>query len=384
MTRQGARVVIIGAGAAGLACAQQLARTGIRDVVVIDQNPAAGQGSTGRANGGVRAQFSTATNIAFSRYTIRELAALDRRSGGMVGYRPFGYLFLAGTDASAGRLERDVALQRELGVDVEVLSAQRVAELAPCVSLGGLLLASYCGDDGVIDPHGVAAAMCGEAAGLGVRFQFGATVRGMTVHTDHISVECDPESVDCDLVVNAAGPHAREVAAMAGLDLPVLPHRHNLACTEAMPGIPRSLPMCVDMDTGVHIRREGAGVLIGCAVPGAATFDTTFDPAFLEVVGTRIGGRFPSLAEAAVNPRKCWAGLYPETPDHSAVVDAPQDLPWFIQCAGFGGHGIMHSLAAGLCVAELVRDQRCTTFDISSLSLTRFTTAPSDVETAIL
>jgi glycine/D-amino acid oxidase-like deaminating enzyme len=77
-------------------------------------------------------------------------------------------------------------------------------------------------------------------------------------------------------------------------------------------------------------------------------------------------------------------GLYPETPDHSAMIDAPPEAPWFIQCAGFGGHGIMHSLAAGQAVAELIRDQRCSTFDLSPLRIDRFGDSALTVETTIL
>src|SRR5579884_51133 len=122
-------VAVIGSGAAGLAVALQLRRRGVNDVVVIDCNPGPGMGSTSRANGGVRAQFSTPVNIAFSRDTIaalRELDAVDHR----VGYRAIGYLFLSGTDAGAAALLRSAELQRCLGVDVRTLTPRQVSALA--------------------------------------------------------------------------------------------------------------------------------------------------------------------------------------------------------------------------------------------------------------
>ena len=145
------------------------------------------------------------------------------------------------------------------------------------------------------------------------------------------------------------------------------------------------MPMCVDMDTGVLVRCEGAGVLIAYSDPASpVTFETSFEPEYLEAIAARLGNRFPALCDAQIDPRKCWAGLYPETADHHAIIDAPDESPWFIQCAGFGGHGIMHSLAAGRAVAELVTEGRCTTFDLAPLRLGRFAGHDLTVETAVL
>jgi glycine/D-amino acid oxidase-like deaminating enzyme len=143
--------------------------------------------------------------------------------------------------------------------------------------------------------------------------------------------------------------------------------------------------MCVDNDTGVLIRREGTGFLIGFSDPAdPPSTDTGFDPAFLDAVAARVGNRFPFLEDVPISPRKCWAGLYPETPDHHAIIDAPADVPWFIQCVGFGGHGIMHSFAAGQAVTELIANGASTTFDLHPLRLSRFAETGAVVETAIL
>ena len=117
--RTRAGVAVVGAGAIGLAVALQLRRAGVSDVLVVDRNAAPGMGSTGRANGGVRAQFATPINIVFSQYTIAALIDLDDRSGGQVGYRPVGYLFMAGTELSAEALESARAMQCSLGVPTQ-------------------------------------------------------------------------------------------------------------------------------------------------------------------------------------------------------------------------------------------------------------------------
>jgi sarcosine oxidase subunit beta len=375
----------VGAGVIGLAVALQLRRAGVADVVVIDGKSAPGLGSTGRANGGVRAQFATPVNIMFSQYTIAGLIDLDEITGGQVGYRPVGYLFMAGTDLSAQALESARAMQRALGVPTQWLSLEQVAELAPFIRLDGVRAATFCASDGIIDPHGVVGALCGEGRRLGVTYLFDTDVIGLEHDGARALIHCSGVDIETDHVVNAAGAHSSRLAAMAGIELPVVPYRRNLACTDRVPAIPPSIPMCVDVDTGVLIRREGDGVLIGYSDRASPpSFDTGFEPEFLDAVASRVGNRFPFLEQAAINPRKCWAGLYPETPDHIAVIDAPRQAPWFIQCAGFGGHGIMHSLAAGQAVAELIRDQRCSTFDLSPLRLDRFSDLTLPVETAIL
>ncbi|MBV8527554.1 MAG: FAD-binding oxidoreductase [Candidatus Dormibacteraeota bacterium] len=382
-----ADVLVVGAGAIGLAVALELRRAGVEEVTVVDRHPSPGMGSTGRANGGVRAQFATEINIRFSQHTIQALAELDVATAGRVGYRPIGYLFMAGTAASADALLRSVAMQRSLGVPVEWMTAHRVEELAPLVSVRGLRSAAFCASDGIIDPSGVTAALCAEGRRLGVHYVFDHTVSGIERSGDVALVQCGERTFEAAYVVNAAGPFAREVAAMEGVDLPVAPRRRNLVVTEPIPDAPPRIPMCVDMDTGVLIRREGPGVLIAYSDPGSpVTLDTSFDDAYLDDVAARLVNRFPAPLAATIDPRKCWAGLYPETADHHAIIDAPSDAPWFIQCAGFGGHGIMHSLAAGRAVAELVTAGRCTSFDLAPLRLRRF--ADKDltltVETAVL
>lgn len=380
-----ADVVVVGAGAVGCAVALELRRAGVEDVTVVERAPAPGMGSTARANGGVRAQFATEVNIRFSQHTIRALIELDAATSGRVGYRPIGYLFLAGTDSSEAALRRAVTTQRSLGVAVEWITAQQVAELAPVVRLEGLRSAAFCASDGVIDPHGVTGALCDEGRRADVTYVFDSDVSGLEPSGLGARVHCRDGTITAAYVINAAGPQAREVAAIGGLDLPVVTRRRNIACTEPLHELPGQIPMCVDMDTGVLVRREGAGVLIAYSDPASPiTLETSFEPEYLEAIAVRLGNRFPALQAAEINPRKCWAGLYPETADHHAIIDAPDEAPWFIQCAGFGGHGIMHSLAAGRAVAELVTEGRCTTFDLAPLRLDRFAGHDLTVETAVL
>jgi sarcosine oxidase subunit beta len=132
--------------------------------------------------------------------------------------------------------------------------------------------------------------------------------------------------------------------------------------------------MCVDLDTGVLVRREGAnGVVVAYSDPNdPPSRETTLDPAFLPALAERVGNRFPFLQDLPADAARCWAGLYPETPDHHAIIGPSPGLPGFAQCVGFGGHGIMHAPAAGRAVAELIVKGRCDAFDLGPLRPSRF------------
>ena len=165
--------------------------------------------------------------------------------------------------------------------------------------------------------------------------------------------------------------------------MPVEPVRRNLAFFPAPDG--PDIPMCVDLDTGVLVRRERAGgyVVAWSDPSNPPSWETTLDPAFLPSLAERVGNRFPFLADLDADPRRCWAGLYPETPDHHAIVGPSPGMPNFIQCVGFGGHGIMHAPAAGRAVAELIDDGACSTFDLRPLRPSRFAEHDLVVEAAV-
>lgn len=378
--------VIIGSGAVGLAVAAALAEAGVRDIVVFDRLPGPGQGSTSRANGGVRAQFTTAANVHFSRISLGVFEALEREMPGVAGYVRAGYLLMTGTARGEATLRQGAALQRALGVETEWLTPAEVLARAPFVRSDGLRGGTFHGRDGFIDPHGIARALHARAARAGVDFRFDEeVVAAVREATGLFRVRLSSGEFRARWLINAAGPDAREVALLLGVDLPVHPVRRNLACTAPVSSIPPLIPMCVDTDTGVLIRRESGGVLIAWSDPADPPGrDTSVDPHFLEGVAARVGHRFPFLSDVPIDPRHCWAGLYPETPDHHAIVGETPGVPGFLQAVGFGGHGIMHAPAAGIALAEIVTRGRSETLDLHPLRAARFAEGDLVKEAAVL
>ncbi|HEX2049414.1 MAG TPA: FAD-dependent oxidoreductase [Actinomycetota bacterium] len=379
-------VAIAGGGIVGLACALELRRLGAGRVVVLERDGALGRGSSARANGGVRAQFTTPVNIAFSLHSIGEYERLAHDDAALA-FHQTGYLFVTGTEGGERWLRDACELQRRHGVATEWLDADAVAAHAPVVRTEGLRGATFHGRDGFLDPHAAVAALGRAARAAGAEIRTSCAVEGFDDAPGRaVRVATARGPLDARAVVVAAGAHARAVGALAGIDVPVDPIRRNLAFVRA-PGHPDDLiPMCVDVDTGVLVRREaGGGYLVAYSNPGDRPgWDTSLDPAFLDDVAERIGNRFPSLENVPIDPRHCWAGLYPETADHHAIVGRAPERPELVVCAGFGGHGLMHAPAAGRAVAELVVDGRCTSFDLHALRPSRFAEGDLVVESATL
>lgn len=384
--RATADVVIVGAGVTGCSIAWHLAALGVRDVVLLEQLPAAGQGSTSKANGGIRAQFSTPIHIALSLYSIAAYERFADETGGDCGLVQAGYLFMTATEAGERALRANFALQQRLGVGNRWLDAAGIAAIAPYVRHDDLRAGTFSQQDGFIDPHGSTLGYLQAARALGVTLHAdtealeivrdAAGVAGVRTAAGTIATRC---------VVNAAGPHAGVLAERAGVALPLLPVRRMLACTEALEGAPPLIPMTIDLDTGLLIRREGRGILFAYSDPlDPPGFDTTFDPAFVGVVAEKAAARFPFTAEAQVSPRRCWAGLYPETPDHHAILGAHPELPGFQLAVGFGGHGIMHAPATGRALAETIAFGASRFMDVTPLRFARFAEGDSIVETAVL
>lgn len=396
-----ADVVIIGSGIVGSSVAYHLAEAGCTDVLVIEREAHQGKGSTGKSMGGVRAQFSTAVNIQMSLYSINFFAQFDEVLGYPADYRAHGYLFCATTERHLEYLRANRERQLTLGVkNVELVSAADILRFVPQLRVDDVLGGTFCPTDGFVDPHSVMMGFMLKARERGVRLWLDTQVTGISVEPGNVtSPEASADAVatsttgvmttrgfvSCPVVVNAAGPWAAEVALMAGVSLPVEPLRRQLVPTEPFDQLPKRFPMVIDMSTGFHFRREGAGILLAWNDPEETPgFKTDFDPTFVEKILTHAADRVPCLADAAVNPRRAWAGLYEMTPDHHAIIGPAPDVHGLYFANGFSGHGVMHSPASGRITADLILRGHSDLIDASRLSVARFAEGRLLEETAVL
>jgi sarcosine oxidase subunit beta len=384
--RKTAEVVIVGAGVTGCSIACHLALLGVRDVLLVEMLSGAGQGSTSKANGGIRAQWSTAINIRLSTYSTKAFERFAEETGGDCGLVQAGYLFMTATEQGERLLRRNLELQQTLGVQSRCLTPAQILRLAPYVRADDLRCGTFCAEDGFIDPHGVTQGYLQAARRAGAEILTDTEVTAVRSESGRISgIETSRGAVAAPVVVDAAGPYAGSLARKAGTEVPVFPVRRMLACTEAIGGTAPVIPMTIDIDTGLLIRREGDGILLAYSDPDDPPgFDESFDPRFIETVSEKAALRFPFLEEARISARRCWAGLYPESPDHHAIIGESPDRPGFFLAAGFGGHGLMHAPATGRAVAELIVYGECRFMDISPLRPGRFAEQDLIIESTVL
>ena len=382
-----ADVVIIGSGIVGSSVAYHLAQAGCTNVLVIEREAHQGKGSTGKSMGGVRAQFSTPVNIQMSRYSIDFFSHFDEVVGHPADYRAHGYLFCATSESHLAYLKANRERQIALGVsNVEWVSPAEIQAIVPQLRTDDILGGTFCPTDGFVDPHSVMMGFMLNARERGVRLWLETQVTGIEVENDQIAaVMTSRGRVATRVVVNAAGAWAAAVAEMAGADLPVEPLRRQLVPTEPFDQLPKRFPMVIDMSTGFHFRREGKGILLAWNDPVETVgFKTEFDPTFVEKILTRAASRVPVLAEAGVNPRRAWAGLYEMTPDHHAIIGPAPNVKGLNFVNGFSGHGVMHSPASGRIAAELILQGHSDLIDATQLSVERFAQGKLLEETAIL
>ena len=340
------RIVVHGAGAIGASVAYHLALLGARDVVLADSGEVAG-GSTAKAMGGIRQQFSTVAEVRLAQESIRFFEDL-----GPELFQQVGYLFLATTDEGLRTLAERRAIQAELGVPVEDVDARRAAELAPGLTVNDVLGGVFCATDGTADPPAVTRELVRRAAERGVEVR--ERTRG--------------EEVDADVRVLACGAWSAEAAAPYGVELPVRPLCRQLIDTTPVAGLSETLPMVLEAESGFHFRRRGEALRLAMVDPAPRWgFEERVDESLLADRLARLGRRFPPAAEAGVG--RAWAGLYDMTPDAHPIIG------WVAEGAyaacGFSGHGFMQSPAVGRAVAEELLE-RASSMDLSPYRFERF------------
>ena len=375
-TRESAPVVIIGAGCIGAAIAYHLGKRGVKDVVVLEKELFSGAGSTGKCAGGIRQQFSTPLNCRISQLSVQHYQRFEEEMGTDPVFFPVGYLFLLSDPAQWAAFQAQAELQRSLGIPTRTLDPSGAAAIVPELELEGVLGATFCPTDGLGNPHEITQAFEARARALGARFRFGVEATGLLrVGSRVTGVRTTQGDIETPIVVNAAGPYAAQVAAWAGVDLPVLPYRRHCFTTKPLPFVHERLPMIVDMKSGVYMHRESGGMLLGLADKDEpSSFDTSVNWDFLEKVVEPAIERLPALAEAEIGHG--WAGLYETTPDHNAVLGKPAGVEGLLFANGFSGHGFMQAPGIGQLMSEWIVDG-APSLDLHELRLERFTEGAS-------
>jgi sarcosine oxidase subunit beta len=366
-----AEVVVVGGGAIGASIAFHLAEAGVTDVVLLERDEL-GAGSTCKAAGGVRAQFSDQINIELGARSLEAFTRFGQRPGQEIDLHQVGYLFLLSTPEDIEGFERDVKLQNALGVTTRMIDVAEAEQLSPLISTDGLLAAAFSPDDGHCTPESVVLGYATAARRLGATLLTGVTVTGVEVDGGEARrVVTDRGTITAGAVVCAAGAWSQAVGEMVGTTLPVTPVRRQIIFTEPMPELPPVVPFTIDFATSFYFHREGRGLLLGMSDPDQEPgFHLGYSEEWLPRLGDAIAARAPRLLDVGLTDG--WAGLYEVTPDHNALIGRSSTTPNFLYATGFSGHGFLQAPAVGEVIRDLHLD-RTPFVDISPLTAERFT-----------
>ncbi len=364
-----ARVIVLGAGIMGLATAYDLAKRGAR-VLVVDRSYLCG-GASGRNGGGVRAQFSSETNIRLMRESIAICRDFATTMGINVWFRQGGYLFLTRSAAKARALEENVAMQNRCGLPTRMVAPSELRAIVPDLSPEGVVAASFNGGDGVVFPWPFLWGYAKAAAALGAELRTftevvgfersGGRITGVRLRPtrpspldggDTVLAAGDAYVEPCDEVVLCTGAWSPKVAAMAGIALPNHPHRHEICATEPLK--PFLGPLVADLTDGLYFSQSMRGEIVGGVGvdPVPEGINQQSSRAFLAKYARSLTRAVPRLERVRV--LRQWAGCYDLTPDGSPIVGRVPDPSNLTLACGFMGHGFMMAPVMGKLLGEHV------------------------------
>ena len=366
-----ADVVIVGGGVVGCSIAFHLAERKAGRIILLERGQI-GTGTSARGSGGVRLQFSTAINIQISLQAVPFFESFAERFGVDPEYQQRGYLFLAHDQELMAAFHRNVTLQQEHGVPSREVSSDDIREIVPYVNVEDVVGGTYCAKDGRANPRKVLHVFLEEARDRGVEVREWTAVTGLRRAGDRVAgVQTPYGEIESPVIVNACGPWAAALSAMAGVDEPITPLRRQQFLTEPTDRVPRPTPFVIDGDRSFSFHSLGDQIRVGMASPGEQSgWNDQPDPDLIPTIRRRLAHRAPIFADLEIVGG--YAGLYEMSPDAHPIIGWAPEAPGLLLCNGFSGHGFMHSPVTGRLVAELILDGAAHTVDITPLRPSRF------------
>jgi dimethylglycine dehydrogenase len=362
------RVLVIGGGIAGCSLLYHLTRLGWRDVTLVEKGELT-SGSTWHA-AGLCTQLSPSYNLTkLLMYSMQLYESLEAEMGQSVSLHRCGSIRLAYTTDRLDEFRHRGSMARTLGLDVELIGPEDVARLFPILDTGGLLGAAYIPSDGHVDPSSLTQVLAAAARARGATIHRQTLVTGMERADDRWLVHTAKGDFEAEFVVNAAGQWAREVAAMVGASLPIVPLQHQYVVTDtisALRDLDHELPVLRDTQRSYYVREEGEGLLVGpfereplsWALDGVPfDFGQELLPASFDQISEVIGAaaeRIPALMDAGI--RSIVNGPDGYTPDGRCLMGEVPGLPNYHVLAGFSIFGIVFGGGAGRYAAEWITE----------------------------
>ncbi len=370
--KSSADVVIIGGGIQGTSVAYHLAKRGITNIALVEME-LIGSGSSGRSAAMLMLSMSREETIRLSQESFKEYMSFGDELGESSHFKHIGYMTVA-TEKIEPVLRDEIELQQKMKVPVEVLDAAQIKEIVSALNVDDLVLGAITRTDGVIDPHAVMQVYTRGARNLGVEIDERVQATGIELQNHRVAgVHTTEGLISTPLVVNAAGARAIEVGGWVGLNLPIKNYKRHIFITDEFRDIPEGTPFVMDLEVEWYFRKEGNAVLMGMGREESKSFEPQVEWEFQDQVIGRALYRAPILANARVI--RGWAGLRALTPDDLPVLGYAPGVEGFVNCCGWGGHGVMHAPIGGILTSEIIANGRATTMDLTPFLYERFDNA---------
>ncbi|MBV8602795.1 MAG: FAD-binding oxidoreductase [Candidatus Eremiobacteraeota bacterium] len=376
---------IVGAGIIGASIAERiLARRPSWRVVLLEREEAPGTGETRWATGGVRQQFGTEANVRLSQISLPIFELFEDHYDVDPGFRQHGYLFVTAEDERLRTMDAQLATQQRLGVATERLDRAEMKKRCPPLFTDDLAGGNFNPKDGSIQPAALLQAYVDWFRRRGGALATEAPVTALERGPSSWTLVTPRAEYETEHVVLACGPQTRAVARLAGLDVPANPFARQVFVAEAHAAIPPEIPLTVDLDTGWYVHAQRSELLLGGTDkqnrPLAGVAVAEVDWSGVDAIFSAAAHRMPVLADAKIV--RAYAGARTLTPDHHPILGPVASHPGLYLAAGLSGHGIMHSPAVGILLAEWVTEGAPRTWDARPLTLERFASHNALDETA--
>lgn len=375
--------VVIGGGAIGCAVAYALAKAGQRDVLVLERGVDVGQATTSQGAGLCGQVRNSVERVRLAMHSVATFRELQADKHVQPDWHEVGSIRIALSSTRVDELRRLQAVCDETGLDVELLDVKEAQRRWPTFDFMSAQAVLWCPSDGWMTPRNVVKAYEHQCRQLGVHFATAVQVDGIVVQQGRVTgLTTNCGSVDCRYAINAAGAHAYHVAKLVGLELPIVPVRHEYFVTVAMPGLSPDLPCFRVPELGLYGRVRDGGLLLGGWEPSALDTDPHSFPlhgsppevvADWSVLG-RFESDFASLFPAARQAAKSVVGKgWPTfTPDGQFIIGESSQVKGFVMAGGCNAHGISGSGGISRLLVESLFDPNPSTY-VRSLSPDRFT-----------
>lgn len=379
--RNRAEVVIIGSGGFGASTAYHLARRGVRDVILLDRYDLGSQTSP-RAAGLTSKVAATELMVKLVNEAVETLAAFESVTGRSIRFHRVGAMRVLLSEAGETRLRRDAARAESFGVKVEFLSAAEAERRAPHFRAAGARAILFSPEDGYFHPPLVAREFAAAAGEMGVTLAPGTAVTGFLHEGGRIRGVRTPGGViESPVVVDAAGAWSRLLADEVGVQIPMIPTRHQLFITEPIPGIEPHHPIVRIHESSVYTRPEQGGLMLGgyedhplqvdmARQPeGFQIHDVPLDVSVLWGLADEVAAHFPALRGAKLREHR--GGLPTISPDGQHIVGPVASLGGFYIASACNVGGLSISASVGRALADVIVDGACQP-DIGPMSIERF------------